>query len=489
MSQRRARSGGGSDDHAEPLAHSVEPLAHSVAPNGSIAPPFASSDAPNGSIAPLYERLPRGPHRLARKDVARHQRLRMHGAMVEAVATNGYAGTSVKQIIGLAGVSRRAFYEQFANKQECFLATFDLIAARSARTASDAYRAASGEPAERLHASLEACTESVQANTKTACLAIVEAQTAGTMGLVHLRRASITFERMLCESFAQDPAEDRLPPPVARAIVGGMHGALSMRLCAGRAGEIPKLSNDLLDWTLLHRAPGVGRISTGARIHVRADSKRAPDKLATMPAGRGELRERLQRSVVELAASEGYDQLSPPQIAEHAGVSVEAFHELFGSKEDCFLEAFDRLGAELLAVVARHDQLRSEWLQAVPQVLSELLGMLAKRPVHAQTIACVAPGAGPKAFARNVRLSRELARLLTRGAPYAPSNRLVTDCVAGAIWHTIRCQVASRQIQLLPALVDALAYVVLAAYAGPENAAEVVIERRAKLEARAPASA
>ena len=97
------------------------------------------------SIAPLYQRLPRGPHHLAPMEVARHQRLRMHGAMVEAVAANGYADTSVKQIIGLAGVSRRAFYEQFANKEECFLATFDLIAARSVKRVHDAYRATSGD--------------------------------------------------------------------------------------------------------------------------------------------------------------------------------------------------------------------------------------------------------------------------------------------------------------------------------------------------------
>jgi AcrR family transcriptional regulator len=466
MSQRRV-SGSGSEDPDRPRPRSVS----------------------SGSIAPLYQRLPRGPHRLARKDVARHQRLRMHGAMVEAVAANGYAATSVKQIIGLAGVSRRAFYEQFANKQECFLATFDLIAARGARAVSHAYLAASGDPAERLHATLDACTERVCANTKTAGLAIVEAQTAGAMGLVHLRRASITFERMLCQSFAEAPASDRPPAPIARAIVGGMHGAISMRLCAGRAQEVPKLRDDLLDWALLQQAPGVGRIWSGAPVQVPAGPKPTAAKPGASPAEVDQLREQLRRSVVELAVSEGYDQLSPPQIAEDAGVSVEAFYELFDSKEECFLEAFDQLGAQLLAVVAEHETLGSDWLRAVPDVLWELLSLLAERPVHAQTLACVAPGAGRQAFARNIELSRELARRLTRDAPGAPSNRLLTDCVAGAIWHTIRCQVASRQIQLLPALVDSLAYVVLAAFAGPESAAEAVIEWRARLEAGTPTPA
>src|SRR4029077_15341904 len=107
------------------------------------------------AIAPLYQRLPRGPHHLGASEVARHQRLRMHGAMVEAVATNGYAGTSVKQIIGLAGVSRRAFYEQCANKQECFLATFDLIAGRGVKRVNDAYRSTEGDLEQRIRAAVE----------------------------------------------------------------------------------------------------------------------------------------------------------------------------------------------------------------------------------------------------------------------------------------------------------------------------------------------
>jgi len=81
-------------------------------------------------LVPLYKRLPHGPHRLDRTQVIRHQRARIYGAMVEAVASSGYQETSVKQVVALAGVSRRSFYEQFANKQECFLATFDLIAQR-----------------------------------------------------------------------------------------------------------------------------------------------------------------------------------------------------------------------------------------------------------------------------------------------------------------------------------------------------------------------
>ena len=41
--------------------------------------------------------------------------------MVEAVARHGYAGTTLRELVRLAGVSKTTFYEHFDSKQECFL--------------------------------------------------------------------------------------------------------------------------------------------------------------------------------------------------------------------------------------------------------------------------------------------------------------------------------------------------------------------------------
>ena len=73
-------------------------------------------------------------------------------------------------------------------------------------------------------------------------------------------------------------------------------------------------------------------------------------------------------------------------------------------------------------------------------------------------------------------LAHGIATLLTAGAPERAGNMLAVESVAGAIWHTVRCQVASGQIHLLPALADYLAYVVLAPFIGAEAAAEIVTE-------------
>src|SRR5271169_3897709 len=105
-----------------------------------------------GPVDPLYERLPHGPHRLDHNQVIRNQRARIQGAMVEAVATSGYERASVKQVVALAGVSRRSFYELFANKQECFLATFDVVAARRIKGMRQAYQDSDGDLEDRLRA-------------------------------------------------------------------------------------------------------------------------------------------------------------------------------------------------------------------------------------------------------------------------------------------------------------------------------------------------
>ncbi|HEY3021063.1 MAG TPA: TetR family transcriptional regulator, partial [Solirubrobacteraceae bacterium] len=48
-----------------------------------------------------------------RKAVWANQRARMLDAMARAVAAKGYARVSVADVVQLAGVSRRTFYEQF----------------------------------------------------------------------------------------------------------------------------------------------------------------------------------------------------------------------------------------------------------------------------------------------------------------------------------------------------------------------------------------
>jgi AcrR family transcriptional regulator len=191
-------------------------------------------------------------------------------------------------------------------------------------------------------------------------------------------------------------------------------------------------------------------------------------------AAAGGDRERLLEQALRLAVVQDYRELSAPQIADAANVAIDAFFELFEDKEVCFLAALDMLSDELLSVAADPDLLSSDWPSAVRRTVGELMSYLAERPIYAQTIAGGAFAAGPQAIERNLRLSHGIAARLTAGAPGQARSPFVVEGVAGAIAHTVRCQVASGQIQLLSVLSDYLSYIVLTPFIGADAAATVV---------------
>ena len=77
-------------------------------------------------------------------------------------------------------------------------------------------------------------------------------------------------------------------------------------------------------------------------------------------------------------------------------------------------------------------------------------------------------------FAELAGISNPYLSQIERGLR-APSEN-VLEGIAGAIWHTMRCQVANGRIQLLSALSDYLSYMVLTPFIGAEVKGEGEIE-------------
>jgi AcrR family transcriptional regulator len=57
--------------------------------------------------------------------VVENQRGRLIGAVIETVAESGFNPTTITQITEAAKLSRRTFYENFSNKEECFIAAYE----------------------------------------------------------------------------------------------------------------------------------------------------------------------------------------------------------------------------------------------------------------------------------------------------------------------------------------------------------------------------
>jgi AcrR family transcriptional regulator len=422
------------------------------------------------AIVPIYARLPKGPHSIGATGVARNQRIRMHGGMIEAVTTRGYEQTSVRLVIGLAGVSRRAFYEQFSGKEDCFLATFDLVVKRAIQRLTHAYRTAEGNPEKRLHMALQALGEEIEQNPKALHLVMIDAQTAGPEGLRQLHRTTTLCEGGLTSVLAA------LPLPVVRAIVGGLLRTTSMRLRDGETENLGELPREMLKWSLLFSSPAAAELRPrpcASLPHPEA-AKLEPDA-----CGGESNRARLLRSAIELRVrEEKLDELSSLRIADAALLPIEDFMELFCGPEACYLEALDVLGDELLQLVADPDLVSAEWAAAVCRTVARLLEYLADSPARLQTLAVKAFEAGPAAIASVGDLAYEVATLLTEGAPRRPRTRIAVEGIAGGLWQVLACEANAGRGHRLPVLCEYVSYVVLAPFVGPEAAVKAIAQSR-----------
>lgn len=422
--------------------------------------------------APLYQRLPRGPHDLGRRAVAQHQRVRIHGAMVKAVAVAGYDAVSVRQVIALAGVSRRSFYEQFASKQECFLATFDAIVRRQLAASCSAGAQTGGGPESRFAAALGGCAEAVAADPDAASLVLLHAPTVGVPGTLRMRAAAAAFERALGSSLAGSGLITSPAGATVTGLLGGLHGIVAGTLREPSPPARETLEEQLRWWAVAPRVPADAAEARRLNALLRDSARRATRSRAgceSIGEPRGD-RARLLASALRLAAREPISLLSAAQIADDAGLPLEAFFELFEDCEDCLRAALAGAGEQLLAIAGGAGDREPEALRGT---LVRLLSHLAANPLQARAIAVLAPSAGERCRHYGRQLERELAAALVAGLP--ERRELAARALGGALWHLIRCRLVDRRIRRLGAAADDLALLVLAPALGADAAAAALL--------------
>src|SRR3954469_16228008 len=171
---------------------------------------------------------------------------RLEGAMVEATARHGFGGTTVAELVSLAGVSKTTFYQHFDSKQECFLATFDAIIDEVTARVSETYREP-GDFRERLTRALSTFMEIAADEPAAASLAAIDSLTLGKAGIAHRERGSQAFEVMVRQSFDHSPSPVQVSDATVRAIVGGIRGVVYRCLRADEAERLPNLVDELVE--------------------------------------------------------------------------------------------------------------------------------------------------------------------------------------------------------------------------------------------------
>ena len=196
--------------------------------------------------------LPRGRHAAPREIVAESQRDRLLVALAEAVAAKGYAGASVADVIARAGVSRRTFYEHFANKEECFLAAYDAGVGGMLEAIAEAEEeAAPRGMLARARAGTETYLQLLADNPAFARTFLVEVLAAGPAALGRRDAVHERFAERFAEGYRAVAERDGdlpdLPPYIGRAAVGAFHELVIDRLLKDGAAALPELLGPLLE--------------------------------------------------------------------------------------------------------------------------------------------------------------------------------------------------------------------------------------------------
>lgn len=211
----------------------------------------------------------------------RSRRDRLIAAMARVVSEEGYGAASVSKVVAEAGVSRNSFYEHFANKEDCFLASYDaavelVIARVRAATEAESSRQAA------LEAGFAAFLGFAAAEPDLAWLCVVEVLAAGPRALARRDEAMRRFAAFLEESRAETTVAG-VPPVLTEVVVGGIYEVIYARILNRDTALLPQLLPDIMYVWL---APFVGAVrATAARNAVgrRVSSPREQLRIAPDP--------------------------------------------------------------------------------------------------------------------------------------------------------------------------------------------------------------
>jgi AcrR family transcriptional regulator len=426
-------------------------------------------------------------------------RLRLIAAMIEVVGESGYVGTTVARVIERAGVSRKTFYEHFANKQACLLDASDVILADGVRRMRTAFEEADSLR-ERADAAIRAVFEATIENPGALRLSVVEVAAAGPIGVARRWQALLRFEDCIRDALEPEIEQTTVSDSVLRAIVGGLNWTLYRRVRRGEQAKLLPLVPDLVTWAISYY-PAAGDDSlrsiedSGSQaVSHPLSGGRAPGTLAPHPVlrrrrglRRGDQsispvfvahnqRERILDAVANLTASRGYGELRVEDIALEAAVSMHALYEHFENKEDAFLVAYEVGHSKCLTVVERAYAAETDWRFGVRAGIAALLSFLASEPVFAHIALIDVLTVSPQSAERSdVGIAAFAQMLIPRPATVDPPG-VVVEAIAGGIFGLCLSYALQGRLSTLTELTPVATYLALSPFLDHDEAAQIATD-------------
>ncbi|WP_200961173.1 TetR/AcrR family transcriptional regulator [Acidovorax sp. Root217] len=171
-------------------------------------------------------------------------RSRLLEGMARAVAVRGYADTTIADIVREASVSRRTFYENFADKAECLIALYEVASGNAITVLRNAIDPHSDWQAQ-VEQAMGAYFGVLERNPVLLRTLFLEMLGLGAPGLAARRRANQQLADLMLDVVNNRPGERLrkapLQPMMAMAVVGGINEMVLQSIEQGRANDLQEL--------------------------------------------------------------------------------------------------------------------------------------------------------------------------------------------------------------------------------------------------------
>lgn len=266
-------------------------------------------------------RLRPGPNGLPRGQVTEIQRSRMLAAAVEVVEEMGYGQMTVAQVIGRAKVSRKTFYDVFADREDCFLAAFEQAVAQARTPVSEAYERETGWR-DGIRSALARLLIFMDDEPGLAKLCVVESLGAGPRVLEHRAQVLEELAEVIDRGRSVTNATREPPEVTAEGIVGAVFAVLHTRLLEGGGKPLTDLLRPLMSMIALPYLGSrvAGRELSRPPLEVRRDKPREVRARSKDPLEGLEMR-LTYRTVRVLTVIGEHPGASNREIAEGSGIA------------------------------------------------------------------------------------------------------------------------------------------------------------------------
>jgi AcrR family transcriptional regulator len=211
------------------------------------------------------------------------QRARLLSAAVLVIEEQGWAGASVAHITARARVSRRTFYDLYANREECMLAVLQDVVERIAEEIAAA-SPAELEWRERVRGGLLAILSFFDREPALARLCVVQALHGGPRVLEWREGVLAQLAEVLEEGRREGPRSGDCTALTAEGLVGAVFAIVYGRLSSPRRPQpLRDLLGELMSLIVLpYLGPHAARRERGSGTFEQPAGLKSPTRLADL---------------------------------------------------------------------------------------------------------------------------------------------------------------------------------------------------------------